>query len=129
MTVVVAASLVFVLAALAAGIVGTDRPETIRGTAGPDRISGRGGNDVLIGNGGRDVVDGGRGADRLSLRDGERDTAICGPAGTSCSPTAPTSCSGTASALARWCRPSLLLRRHAPSSPACTEAERRRASS
>ncbi len=79
MTVVVAASLVFVLAALAAGIVGTDRPETIRGTAGPDRISGRGGNDVLIGNGGRDVVDGGRGADRLSLRDGERDTAICGP--------------------------------------------------
>ena len=67
------------IAAPAAGIVGTDRPETIRGTAGPDRISGRGGNDVLIGNGGRDVVDGGRGADRLSLRDGERDTAICGP--------------------------------------------------
>ncbi len=75
----VTASLVFALAALAAGIVGTDRPETIRGTAGADRISGRGGNDVLIGNGGRDVLDGGRGADRLSLRDGERDTAICGP--------------------------------------------------
>ena len=66
------------LAALAAGIVGTDKAETIRGTAGPDRISARGGNDVLIGNGGRDVAPG-RGADRLSLRDGERDTAICGP--------------------------------------------------
>lgn len=75
----VTASLVFALAALAAGIVGTERPETIRGTAGADRISGRGGNDVLIGNGGRDVLDGGRGADRLLLRDGERDTAICGP--------------------------------------------------
>src|SRR5688572_8009883 len=76
---VAAASLVLELAALAAGIVGTSGAETIRGTAGPDRISGRGGNDVLIGKGGRDVVDGGRGADRLSLRDGERDTAICGP--------------------------------------------------
>jgi RTX calcium-binding nonapeptide repeat (4 copies) len=75
----VTASLVFALAALAAGIVGTDRGETLRGTARDDRISGRGGNDVLIGYGGRDVVDGGRGADRLSLRDGERDTAICGP--------------------------------------------------
>ena len=76
---VAAASLVLELAALAAGIVGTNGAETIRGTAGHDRISGRGGNDVLVGNGGRDVVDGGRGADRLSLRDGERDTAICGP--------------------------------------------------
>ncbi len=76
---VAAASLVLELAALAAGIVGTNGAETIRGTAGPDRISGRGGNDILIGNGGRDVADGGRGADRLSLRDGERDTAICGP--------------------------------------------------
>jgi hypothetical protein len=75
----VTGSLVFAFTALAAGIVGTDGPDTIRGTPAADRISGRGGNDVLIGGGGRDVVDGGPGADRLSLRDGVRDTAICGP--------------------------------------------------
>lgn len=71
--------LVPAVAAVAAGIVGTERAETIHGTPQADRIFGRGGNDVLVGGGGRDVVDGGRGADRLSLRDGERDTAICGP--------------------------------------------------
>lgn len=67
------------LASVTVNIVGTDRGETIRGTPAADRISGRGGNDVLIGGAGRDVVNGGSGADRLSLRDGERDTAICGP--------------------------------------------------
>lgn len=67
------------VAAVGAGIVGTERGETILGTPQADRISGRGGNDVLVGRGGRDVVDGGRGADRLLLRDGARDTAICGP--------------------------------------------------
>jgi hypothetical protein len=84
---VVAASLVSSLAALAAVIVGTDRAETIRGTAGADRISARAGDDrifglaggdVLTGGFGRDVVDGGAGADRLLLRDGDRDIARCG---------------------------------------------------
>ncbi|HEU0305021.1 MAG TPA: hypothetical protein VFR32_10630 [Gaiellaceae bacterium] len=74
----VAGLLLAALPAAAATIVGTNGPETIRGTAGPDRIAGRGGNDVLVGRAGRDVVDGGSGADRLVLRDGERDTAICG---------------------------------------------------
>jgi Ca2+-binding RTX toxin-like protein len=76
---VAAVSLAAIAGAAAVTLVGTDRSETIRGTPAADRISGRGGNDVLIGGAGRDVVDGGRGADRLSLRDGERDTAICGP--------------------------------------------------
>ena len=84
---VVAASLVSSLAALAAGIVGTDRAETIRGTVGADRISARAGDDrvfglagddVLTGGLGRDVVDGGAGADRLLLRDGDPDVARCG---------------------------------------------------
>ena len=73
-----AGALLAVLPAAAATLLGTDRGETIRGTPAADRILGRGGNDVLIGGAGRDVVDGGRGADRLSLRDGVRDTAICG---------------------------------------------------
>ena len=82
------ASLVFVLVAVAAGIVGTDRAETIRGTPGADRISARGGNDrifglggddVLTGGLGRDVVNGGAGADRLLVRDVARDVAACGP--------------------------------------------------
>ena len=72
------------LAALAAGIVATDRSETIRGTAGADRISGRGGNDVLIGYGGRDVVDGGRAPTvyRSGMVSVTRRSA--GQAGTSC---------------------------------------------
>jgi hemolysin type calcium-binding protein len=81
------ASLV-VVPALALTIVGTDRPDTLRGTPKADKILGRGGNDrvfglagsdVLIGGSGRDLVDGGPGNDRLLVRDGERDTAICGP--------------------------------------------------
>jgi Ca2+-binding RTX toxin-like protein len=72
-------ALLAVRPAAGATVVGTNDPETIRGTPAADRLSGRGGNDVLIGRAGRDVVDGGRGADRLVLRDGERDTAICGP--------------------------------------------------
>jgi RTX calcium-binding nonapeptide repeat (4 copies) len=84
---VVTASLVSSLAALAAGIVGTDRAETIRGTAGADRISARAGDDrifglagddVLTGGLGRDVINGGAGADRLLVRDGTRDVAGCG---------------------------------------------------
>ena len=84
---VVAASLVLALAALAAGIVGTDQAETIRGTAGADRIAARAGDDrvfglagddVLTGGLGRDLVKAGAGADRLLLRDGARDVADCG---------------------------------------------------
>ena len=84
---VVTASLVSSLAALAAGIVGTDRAETIRGTASADRISARAGDDrifglagddVLTGGLGRDVINGGAGADRLLVRDGTRDVAGCG---------------------------------------------------
>jgi hypothetical protein len=75
------------LPALAATIVGTSGSETIRGTVGRDRISagagsdsvfGLAGNDVLTGGPGRDVVRGGVGSDRLLLRDGEPDTAVCG---------------------------------------------------
>jgi len=76
---VVAASLVFTLAALAAGIVGTSSSETLRGTPGADKLYGLAGNDRLIGGAGRDLVHGGPGADRLLLRDGERDRAACGP--------------------------------------------------
>jgi hypothetical protein len=74
--------------AFATGILGTDRPETLRGTASADRIFARGGNDkvlglaggdVLAGGAGRDRVEGGRGADLLALVDGERDVAVCGP--------------------------------------------------
>jgi len=81
------ASLVLTLAALAASIVGTNGPETIRGTPGADRISARAGDDrvfglagddVLTGGLGRDVVNGGAGADRLLVRDGVRDIAGCG---------------------------------------------------
>ena len=101
----VAASLVLSLAALASTVVGTSRSETLRGTPGADRISGLdgddrlfglAGNDVLTGGPGQDVVRGGRGADKLSLRDGARDVAACGPEETSCLRTAPTSCSQTA---------------------------------
>jgi hypothetical protein len=74
--------------AVAIGILGTDRSETIRGTPSADRIFARRGNDtvlglagadVLAGGAGRDRVDGGRGADLLALVDGERDSASCGP--------------------------------------------------
>ena len=75
----VAASFVLIGTALAAGIVGTNRSETIRGTPGADKLYGLAGHDRLIGGAGRDVVYGGPGADRLLLRDGERDVAACGP--------------------------------------------------
>ena len=60
---VVTASLVSSLAALAAGIVGTDGAETIRGTAGADRISARAGDDKIFGLAGDDVLTGGLGRD------------------------------------------------------------------
>ncbi len=72
----------------ASTILGTSAPETIRETAGRDRISagagddrmfGLAGNEVLTGGAGRDVVRGGARSDRLLLRDGEADTAVCGP--------------------------------------------------
>jgi len=72
---------------LASTIFGTGASETIRGTVRADRISagpgddsvlGLAGNDLLTGGPGRDVVRGGAGADRLLLRDGEPDTAVCG---------------------------------------------------
>jgi hypothetical protein len=75
------------LPAFALTIVGTSGSETIRGTAGRDQISagagddrvyGLAGGDVLTGGLGRDVVRGGVGSDRLLLRDGEPDTAVCG---------------------------------------------------
>jgi len=78
------------LPAFALTVVGTNRSETIRGTPGPDRVSARGGRDRVFGLGGddalnggpgRDFVSGGAGSDRLSLRDGTRDTAVCGPGG------------------------------------------------
>ena len=77
-----------VVPALASTIVGTNGSETIRGTPGPDRISalagsdkvfGLAGNDVLSGGRGRDYLGGGGGSDRLSVRNGTRDTAVCGP--------------------------------------------------
>ena len=74
-----AASLVLIATASASSIVGTDRSETLRGTSGPDKLYGLAGRDRLIGGTGRDVVYGGPGADRLLLRDGERDRAACGP--------------------------------------------------
>ena len=76
---VATASVVLPLAALAAGIVGTNGSETLRGTPGADKLYGFAGNDRLIGGTGRDLVYGGPGADRLLLRDGERDRAACGP--------------------------------------------------
>lgn len=75
------------LPAFAVTIVGTNGPDTLRGTSKADRINGRGGDDrifgfagddVLTGGPGRDYVDGGAGSDRLLLRDGARDTAVCG---------------------------------------------------
>ena len=83
-----AVAFLLALPALALSIVGTNGRDTIRGTPGADRISARGGDDkvfglagddVLIGGPGRDRVDGGTGSDRLSIRDGTRDTAVCGP--------------------------------------------------
>ena len=78
----------YALPGFASTIFGTGASETIRGTVRADRISagpgddsvlGLAGNDVLTGGHGRDVVRGGAGADRLLLRDGESDTAVCGP--------------------------------------------------
>jgi hypothetical protein len=84
----VAAGVLLAVPALGLGIVGTSGPDVLRGTARADRISARGGNDrvyglagndILSGGPGRDVVSGGAGADRLLLRDGEADSARCGP--------------------------------------------------
>ena len=74
--------------ALAAGITeaadsdvrrGTPRADRLAGTSRNDTIVGLAGNDVMVGGKGRDVLNGGAGNDRLVVRDGERDTAVCGP--------------------------------------------------
>jgi RTX calcium-binding nonapeptide repeat (4 copies) len=76
------------LPAFALTIVGSNGSDRIRGTRGADRISARegddrvyglAGDDVLTGGPGQDIVRGGRGSDQLSLRDGSRDVAACGP--------------------------------------------------
>lgn len=81
------AAFLFVVPALALNIVGTNGNDVLRGTGRADRVNGRGGddrilglagNDTLTGGLGRDYVDGGAGSDRLLLRDGARDTAVCG---------------------------------------------------
>src|SRR5262245_8695269 len=83
-----AVACVSALPSSASTIYGTTAAETIRGTVRADRISagpgndavfGLAGNDLLTGGRGSDVVRGGSGADRLLLRDGEPDTAVCGP--------------------------------------------------
>lgn len=88
------ALLVVLVAAAAAAsapvatVVGTDGPDVLRGGQGPDRLFGKGGadrlfglggGDLLVGGPGKDVLEGGAGNDRLVARDGERDTARCGP--------------------------------------------------
>jgi hypothetical protein len=85
---VLGTALVPAWAVVGASIVGTNSSETLRGTPRADRVSaldgddrmfGLAGDDVLTGGPGRDLVKGGRGSDKLSLRDGEHDTAVCGP--------------------------------------------------
>jgi hypothetical protein len=57
---------------------GTPTDDSITGKGGDDRLFGLGGNDVLAGGAGADYVHGGMGSDRLLLRDGVRDRAVCG---------------------------------------------------
>ncbi len=80
-------ALVVAAVAVAGNVVGTAGADKLRGTAGNDtmkglagndRLVGLAGNDTLVGGPGRDLTDGGAGNDRLVLRDGERDVAVCG---------------------------------------------------
>jgi len=49
------------------------------GDDGPNRILGQEGNDRIDGRGGADTLGGGSGDDALQIRDGQADTADCGP--------------------------------------------------
>ena len=81
-------ALVFLGAAAAITIEGTDGPDrlvgtpaadTLAGLAGGDRIEGLGGSDFLDGGPGRDVLLGGGGPDRVAADgDGSKDTVRCG---------------------------------------------------
>jgi Ca2+-binding RTX toxin-like protein len=83
-----AGALLTTFPAEALNVLGTSGPDILRGTKssdwitgkrGADRLFGRQGNDILTGGPGTDYVHGGPGFDRLQLRDGERDRAVCGP--------------------------------------------------
>jgi Ca2+-binding RTX toxin-like protein len=60
---------------------GTRFDDVLRGDDGPNRILGLAGNDQIDGRGGADDLGGGPGDDTLQIRDGEADTADCGPGG------------------------------------------------
>ena len=58
---------------------GTGFDDVLRGDDGPNTIFGLEGNDQIDGRGGADNLFGGFGEDALQVRDGEADTADCGP--------------------------------------------------
>jgi len=60
-------------------LIGTPFDDVLLGDDGPNRILGLEGNDQIDGGGGADDLGGGSGDDALQVRDGEADTADCGP--------------------------------------------------
>jgi Ca2+-binding RTX toxin-like protein len=60
-------------------LIGTEFDDVLRGDGKKNTLAGSLGNDVLEGRGGADTLRGDAGADSLLVRDGEADSAICGP--------------------------------------------------
>jgi N-acetylglucosamine-6-sulfatase len=59
-------------------LIGADGADVLRGAAGADDVRGGAGPDRLLPGRGRDKADGGAGSDVLEVRDGRRDTVVCG---------------------------------------------------
>ena len=59
-------------------LTGSSGANVLAGNGGADVVKGAGGNDLLIGGGAADALGGGSGDDRISARDGVRDTVACG---------------------------------------------------
>lgn len=60
-------------------VIGTEFSDVLRGNGEPNTLAGSLGDDVLEGRGGLDKLVGSAGADSLFVRDGEADSADCGP--------------------------------------------------